>query len=45
MYARDNFNNKLQEFLATLDLPEGVWTKISSQNAERLTESTQRQSK
>jgi predicted TIM-barrel fold metal-dependent hydrolase len=37
LYGRDSFDNKLQEFLATLALPEAVWTKIASQNAERLT--------
>jgi predicted TIM-barrel fold metal-dependent hydrolase len=36
LYARDNFNNELQVFLATLDLPGVVWNKITSQNAERL---------
>jgi predicted TIM-barrel fold metal-dependent hydrolase len=42
LYGRDDFNNQLQEFLATLDLPEAVWMKITSQNAERLTASTER---
>ena len=36
MYARDDFNNHLQEFLKTLDLPEAVWAKLAWQNAERL---------
>jgi predicted TIM-barrel fold metal-dependent hydrolase len=36
LYARDNFNNELQVFLAILDLPGVVWNKITSQNAERL---------
>lgn len=36
LYARDSFNNDLQEFLTTLDLPETVWAKIASINAERL---------
>ena len=37
LYARDNFNNDLQEFLKTLELPEDVWAKIAYQNAEKLT--------
>ena len=36
LYARDDFNNDLQEFLKTLRLPIEVWTKITSKNAERL---------
>lgn len=36
LYARDDFNNDLQEFLKTLDLPKEVWAKITSKNAERL---------
>jgi predicted TIM-barrel fold metal-dependent hydrolase len=37
LFARDDFNNALQEFLLTLTLPVEVWTKITCQNAERLT--------
>ena len=37
LYGRDNFNNDLQEFLKTLDLPEMVWAKITAHNAQRLT--------
>ncbi len=36
LYGRDDFNNDLQEFLKTLDLPEMVWAKITAQNAQRL---------
>jgi predicted TIM-barrel fold metal-dependent hydrolase len=36
LYGRDNFSNGLQEFLATLGLPEAAWAKISFQNAARL---------
>ncbi len=36
LYARDDFNNDLQEFLNELDLPEEVLKKIYSGNAQRL---------
>jgi predicted TIM-barrel fold metal-dependent hydrolase len=36
LYARDDFNNDLQNFLGTLDLPAAVWAKITSTNAELL---------
>lgn len=42
LYARDNFNNDLQVFLQTLALPEAVWTKLASANAERLIAATER---
>lgn len=42
LYARDDFNNALQEFLATLNLSENVWAKLSYQNAEKLIASTER---
>jgi hypothetical protein len=45
LYARDDFNNALQEFLATLDLPEVVWAKITSWNAEQLVRITEVRSK
>lgn len=40
LYGRDNFDNKMQEFLRTLNLPDAVWAKITYQNATRLTEKT-----
>jgi predicted TIM-barrel fold metal-dependent hydrolase len=45
LYARDGFDNELQEFLTTLDLPKNVWVKITSQNAEQLIANTDGQSK
>lgn len=36
LYARDDFNNDLQVFLKTLELPLPVWEKITWQNAEKL---------
>ena len=42
LYARDDFNNNLQEFLATLNLPAEVWAKLTFQNAEKLTARTAR---
>ena len=45
LYGRDDFNNNLQEFLATLNLPGEVWAKITWQNAERLAPSSQGGSK
>ena len=36
LYARDDFNNDLQVFLKTLDLPQPVWEKITWQNADKL---------
>lgn len=36
LYGRDNFNNELQEFLVSLNLPAEAWVKITYQNAERL---------
>lgn len=36
LYGRDDFNNALQEFLLTLELPGEVWEKITCKNAERL---------
>ena len=36
LYGRDSAGNELQEFLATLDLPEDVLEKIRWENAKRL---------
>jgi hypothetical protein len=36
LYARDNFDNRLQEFLDSLDLPQEVLVKIYAANALRL---------
>jgi predicted TIM-barrel fold metal-dependent hydrolase len=41
LYARDMFNNDLQEFLPALNLPVDVLEKIFSKNAERLTAGTE----
>jgi len=43
LYARDDFNNHLQEFLATLNLPEEAWAKIAWRNAMRLAGETEAQ--
>jgi predicted TIM-barrel fold metal-dependent hydrolase len=40
LYGRDYFDNKLQEFLATLALPEEVMAKITFRNAEKLIRKT-----
>lgn len=37
-FGRDDVNNDLQEFLATLDLPKNVMEKIRHENAERILE-------
>ena len=36
LYGRDSAGNELQEFLATLDLPEDALEKIRWENAKRL---------
>jgi predicted TIM-barrel fold metal-dependent hydrolase len=36
LYGRDYFDNRLQEFLNTLELPESVLSKIYAENALRL---------
>jgi predicted TIM-barrel fold metal-dependent hydrolase len=36
LYGRDNAGNELQEFFATLDLPDDVMEKIRWKNAEKL---------
>ena len=36
LYARDDFNNKHQEFLTSLELPREVLEKIYHLNAEKL---------
>jgi hypothetical protein len=36
LFARDGFDDRLQEFLRSLNLAEGAWAKISSGNALRL---------
>jgi len=36
LYGRDNFDNRLQEFLNSLDLPTATLAKIYAQNALRL---------
>ena len=37
LYGRDTFDNQMQEFLISLDLPQEAWDKITHQNAQRLT--------
>jgi predicted TIM-barrel fold metal-dependent hydrolase len=36
LYARDDYNNNLQEFLSSLDLPQDVAESIYHRNAERI---------
>ena len=36
LYARDSFDNRMQEFLSSLDLPAGALAKIFAGNALRL---------
>ncbi|NLF01683.1 MAG: amidohydrolase family protein, partial [Anaerolineales bacterium] len=36
LFARDCFDTRLADFLASLELPDVVWAKIASENARRL---------